>query len=133
MGESGFGPTKAYPDDAGYDLFVAVDTAFGFRETKDVPLGISVELPPGKWALLTGRSSTARRRGLLVTPGIIDNGYRGPLFVSVRNIAHDSVRVQRGERIAQMILFSNEHYSVVRATELSSSQRGDRAFGSTGL
>lgn len=130
-GSEGDAPVKAYPGDAGYDLFVSEDTKIHVGVFVDVPLGISVQLPPGIWAMLTGRSSTIRR-GLLVTQGIIDNGYTGSLFAGVQNVGAYSQLVERGERIAQLIPFRVEQLAVRRVGSLEERDRGTNAFGSTG-
>lgn len=127
-------PTQSYSGDAGFDLYVSETTCIPFREVVDVPLGIAVELPSGIWAMLTGRSSTLRKRHLLVTQGIIDNGFRGELYAGVQNMGKEGARIQRGERIAQFIPFRLEStsLSLVRVQELSDSDRGTAGFGSTG-
>lgn len=128
-------PVRNYTGDAGFDLVVSEDTFVPMGEFRDVPLGISVELPEGVWAMLTGRSSTLRRRGLLVTMGIIDNGYRGPLYAGCQNVSQAAQRVLRGERIAQLIPYRLESpdLGLTRVDELGESDRGQSGFGSTGL
>lgn len=125
-------PSKAYPGDAGYDLYVAERTVVPYGSFKDIPLGISVELPFGVWAMLTGRSSTIRTRRLLVVQGILDNGFRGPLFAAVQNMDEQAVTVERGERIAQLIPFGLIDLHIEQADSLGVSDRGKSAFGSTG-
>lgn len=127
-------PTRAYADDAGFDLYVAEDTTLYVGQFKDVPMGVRVELPPGVWGFLTGRSSTIRTRGLLVTTGIIDTGWRGPLFAGVQNIGVKAAVVKRGDRIAQLILLPaiSALFTPVRVSQLSPSARGENGFGSTG-
>jgi dUTP pyrophosphatase len=125
-------PQHAYADDAGYDLYVSEDTVIPYRGFADVPLGISVELPKGVWGMITGRSSTVRRRRLLVVQGIIDNGYRGPLFAACQNLGRQEIRIERGERIAQFLLFPMVTPPILHVEELSESDRGTNAFGSSG-
>lgn len=125
-------PTKSYPGDAGFDLVVEQDVVIRPGDFFDVPLGIAVELPPGTWAMLTGRSSTIRRRRILVTQGIIDNGFRGPLYAGCQNVGREMVRVKRGERIAQLILFPLVEPRSMQVTRLSDSERGEAGFGSSG-
>lgn len=125
-------PTKAYPGDVGFDLYVSEFTRVHVGQSLDVPLGIRVELPPGVWALITGRSSTLRRRGLLVINGVIDNGFRGDMFAYVHNLSDQVVEIQRGERIAQLIPHLQVEPRVVQVAELSGSHRGEGMFGSSG-
>jgi dUTP pyrophosphatase len=100
----------------------------------DIDCGISIELPEGYWGMITGRSSTLRRRGLLVAQGIIDGGYRGPIYSGVWNLTDRPVSVSKGERVAQLIPFSNSAKAMVPVIvdELSLSDRGVKGFGSSG-
>ena len=128
-------PIRAHHDDAGWDLFVSQDVTIPPHGFKDVPSGVSVELPNGYWGLLTGRSSTIRRRGLLVVQGVIDTGYRGELFSAVWNLTDKSVLLQRGERVAQLILLPNstaDSVLVRHEGDLQASERGFGGFGSSG-
>lgn len=134
-GDERCAPLQVYGDDAGFDLTVSEDTVIPGGEFRDVPCGISVELPERTWAMITGRSSTLRKRGLLVSTGIIDTGYRGPLFAGVQDLNPDGEsHIKTGERIAQLILFSNlaVRYRPLYVKELSPSARGTNGFGSTG-
>lgn len=125
-------PTRAYGGDAGFDLYVQGEWWVGPGQFVDVDLGVACELPPGVWAMITGRSSTMRARRLLVIQGIIDQGYRGPLYAGVQNLSEDPVSLQDGERIAQMIPFHLVTGEAVRVEELASSERGTNGFGSSG-
>lgn len=131
-GYDAFGPSKAYPGDAGFDLYVSEETRIKVNGFADVPLGINVQLPPGTWAMLTGRSSTIRTRGLLVTQGVIDNGYTGPLYAGVKNLSGEIAVVKKSERIAQLIPFRLEPLTVRQVVELTETDRGTNGFGSTG-
>lgn len=129
-------PVRAMPGDCGLDLFVDEDTWIQPGQFVDVPAGIAVRLPDGYWGMIVGRSSTLRRRGLMVAHGIIDTGYTGPLFVGVSNLGGEGVLATRGERLAQMILLPNVVASLgfgIRETEhLGFTYRATDGFGSTG-
>lgn len=127
-------PTRAYSGDAGFDLYCCEDMEIGPDEFKDIPTGISVALPEGVWAEITGRSSTIRSKGLLVTHGVIDQGWRGELFAGVRNLNDSTVMIEKNERLAQLIphrLVANE-YEWIEVDELPASERGTKGFGSSG-
>lgn len=127
-------PSRAYQGDAGFDMYTLNDTVIPAGAFVDVAMGISVQLPDRVWGMITGRSSTVRKLDLLVTTGIIDTGYRGPLFAGVRSLRTDDYTIKRGERIAQLIPFPNVA-STLHATAvdfLSPSDRGVSGFGSSG-
>lgn len=129
-------PTKTYPDDAGYDLYVSERTIIPAGQSRDVPCGVAVQLPPGYWAMVTGRSSTLRTRGLLVQPGVIDAGWRGELFALLQHIGTGAhTVVEAGDRVAQLLLFHNASMDVAPptlTTELEPHERGVNGFGSSG-
>lgn len=134
MNENAQLPTKAYSDDAGFDLYVSQDTWIHPGEFKDVPCAVAIELPSDTWALLTGRSSTLRKHNLMVNQGVIDPGYRGELFAGVWNLGSKAVKIETGDRLAQLILMPNHALSakLVSVNELQPHQRGQSGFGSSG-
>lgn len=134
-GEPEYEPQKGYLGDAGYDLIVSRNEVIWPGEFIDVPCGVSIELPGGVWAMITGRSSTLRKRQLLVSQGVIDQGYRGPLFAGVWNLGREKAEVREGERIAQLIPFpqTSLRLTLERVDELDPSDRGRKGFGSTGV
>jgi dUTP pyrophosphatase len=125
-------PIRHYEDDAGWDLTCSAPVDVHQGEFADIPCSIRVQLPEGTWGLITGRSSTLRKRGLLVAPAIIDGGYRGPLFAGVFNLRQETVRIEAGERLAQLIPVPLVNGGAQRVEELDESARGARGFGSTG-
>lgn len=127
-------PSRAHSDDAGLDLYVSQEVVIPAGGFRDVPCGVAVELPAGSWGLLTGRSSTMRRRGLLMVQGVIDVGYRGELFAGVFNVSGGDVAVGVGERLSQLIVLPNltETLTPVVVESLSESERGVGGFGSSG-
>lgn len=130
-------PKLGYPDDAGFDLTYVGSAGVIIHpdgESINVPCGMRFEFPPHTWGLIIGRSSTFHRRGLLVNTAVIDPGYRGPMFVSVRSLIGHPVTIQPGERIAQLIPLPAlaPKMDVVRVDELSATDRGENGFGSSG-
>lgn len=125
-------PKRVHESDCGYDLFVEAGCTIPAGGFSDVSMGIRVELPEGVWGMVTGRSSTVRKKQLLVTQGIIDNGYRGDIFAGVQNLNRHEYRVEPGERIAQMLLFPMTVPPTEQVDFLTDSDRGEKAFGSSG-
>lgn len=128
-------PTKAYLGDAGWDLYVSRDVVVPAYSFVDVHTDIAIAMPEGVWGRITGRSSTLRKYRLLVNEGIIDNGYRGELFIGVFNLANHDRFIPVGTRIAQ-ILFHRlvEEWGLQwePIMVLPPSQRQDKGFGSSG-
>jgi dUTP pyrophosphatase len=127
-------PTRAIGDDAGYDLFVSRSVWIEPGTFVDVHCGVACNLPEGYWGLIIGRSSALRRRGLMVTQGVIDAGYRGELFAGAWNLRDEPVRIEEGERLAQFILLPTYPPGVeaVWADQVTTTERGSRGFGSSG-
>jgi dUTP pyrophosphatase len=118
--------------DAGIDLPCSEAARLWGGTWTNVPIGIRVELPAGVWGLIVGRSSTFFRKHLMVNQAIIDNGYRGELFVSVYNPGEAPYDVDRGERLAQLIPMLLVPTGLRKVDELSDTVRGSNGFGSTG-
>ena len=131
---TGTEPTRAHDDDAGLDLYVSGAWTIPPGAFVDVDLDVAIKSPPGCWVLLTGRSSTLRRRGLMVNQGVIDPGYIGPLFAGVWNMTGQDVRVEHGERLAQLIVLPNmtEKVRLREVLVLPATERGEKGFGSSG-
>lgn len=127
-------PSRAHDTDAGFDLYVSESCTIAPGQFRDVPCGVAVALPEGSWGLLTGRSSTLRGLGLMVHPGVIDQGYRGPLFAGAFNLGRADQRVEAGSRIAQLIVIPQDRLVPVesRIDQLPLGERGSRGFGSSG-
>jgi dUTP pyrophosphatase len=127
-------PERKHRDDAAFDLFVSEETKIAVGEIRDVPAGCAVQLPENTWALILGRSSTSRTHRLLAHPGVIDTGYRGPLFVQCENIGDSDFLAEPGMRLGQLIPLPNVagQMAAVATVMLSPSERGPQGFGSTG-
>ncbi len=127
-------PTRAYPTDVGYDLYSVGDMLIPRGEFRDVPTFVSCEAPEGYWILIQGRSSTIRRLGLLVTPGVLDPSYRGQMFGGAFNLTDHDVLVEHGCRLAQAIIVPavSIGWGVEQVESLTVTARGTNGFGSSG-
>ena len=128
-------PTRAHEGDAGLDLYAAEPAHLGPGERWSVPTGVAVEIPEGHAGLVLPRSGLAQEHGIALvnSPGLIDSGYRGEIRVLLLNTDPAEVyRVQRGDRIAQLVLVSASAIEPVEAKALAESARGDGGFGSSG-
>ena len=128
-------PSYAHPGDAGADLTTTVDVRLGPGERAMVPTGIGVALPEGYVALVHPRSGLAARFGVSIVnaPGTVDAGYRGEVKVMLINLdPAEPVELQRGDRIAQLVIQQVERARFVEVDRLPESVRGDGGYGSTG-
>lgn len=128
-------PTYAHRGDAGADLVTAEDVVLAPGERAMVPTGVAIALPDGYAAFVHPRSGLAHRLGLGVVnaPGTVDAGYRGEIKVLLVN--HDrtsTVRLQRGDRIAQLVVQRVELARFHEVALLPGSARGEGGHGSTG-
>lgn len=129
-------PTYATEQSAGMDLTAALDEAIeiGAGERLLIPTGLSIALPVGYEAQIRPRSGLALKHGITVlnAPGTIDADYRGEIGVLLINMGQKDFTIERGMRIAQMVITRHETIQWKIVTELGSSTRGDGGFGSTG-
>jgi len=128
-------PSYAHPGDAGADLVTTVDVTLAPGERAMVPTGVAIALPEGYVALVHPRSGLAARHGLSIvnTPGTVDAGYRGEIKVMLIN--HDPrepIELNRGDRIAQLVIQRFERAAFVDVEALPESVRGNGGYGSTG-
>lgn len=128
-------PSYAYTGDAGLDLRA--------NETVDIPpftrvlipTGLAIALPDGYAGFVQPRSGMALKRGLSIanTPGLIDAHYRGELKVIAVNLdANETIHIERGERIAQLVIQEVPTVQLVEVDELDETDRGAGGFGSSG-
>lgn len=128
-------PTYALPGDAGADLVTTIDVTLPPGQRQLVPTGVAVAIPNGYAGFVHPRSGLATRAGLSIVnaPGTIDAGYRGEIKVALINLdPHETITLQRGERIAQLVIQPVYQVNFSIVDELPDSIRQDAGFGSTG-
>jgi dUTP pyrophosphatase len=124
-------PTRAHPEDAGMDLYALEDTELPPFDGKLARTGVAFAIAQGHVGMIADRSSMAKK-GVKVSGGIIDSGYRGEVLVVLRNLTAQEIVLKRGERIAQMLTLPIVTPALVEAQDLDSTARGAGGFGSTG-
>ncbi len=128
-------PSYAHPGDAGLDLCsdAALTLEPGARAA--VPTGLRLRLPPGTEGQVRPRSGLALRLGLAVlnSPGTVDEGYRGELKIILINLGHEPIVIERGMRIAQMVIAPVLRVTVEEGPVDDVTARGMGGFGSTGV
>lgn len=128
-------PRYEHENDSGLDLISIEDVEINSGESQLVKIGISIELPPNTEAQIRPRSGLALKHKITVlnTPGTIDEGYRGEVGVILINHGKTSFQVVQGMRIAQMVIAPVVRVKIEEVNNLSSTTRGSRGFGSTGI
>jgi dUTP pyrophosphatase len=125
-------PAKPYLGDAGVDLCAIEEIVFPPYSRASVPTGLAVELPEGCVGLIWDKSGVAKKQGIKVMGGVIDEGYRGEIVLVLANLSNETQTIQKGQKAAQLLVQKVEHVSIEEVTELSESERGDKAWGSSG-
>ena len=128
-------PAYANIGDAGADLRAADSYVINPKERLLVKTGLKIALPLGYVALVHPRSGLALKNGVTVlnTPGTIDSGYRGEIGVILYNSSNEPFSVNKGDRIAQMVIqkYETAVFSVVESLDMT--ERGAGGFGSSGV
>jgi dUTP pyrophosphatase len=128
-------PAYAHEGDAGLDLLAAESVELVPGGRCAVATGIAVAIPEGYAGFVHPRSGRALREGLGVAnaPGLIDAGYRGEIKVIVVNLdPHTPIKIERGDKIAQLVVQAVERADLEEVEELPATDRGSGGFGSTG-
>lgn len=131
-------PLPAYETEqsAGMDLAAAIDapTILAPGASDMIPTGLAIALPPGYEAQIRPRSGLAAKNGVTVlnTPGTVDADYRGEVKVILINLGNEDFVIERGMRIAQMVIAPVTQGLFTEVDVLSDTARGAGGFGSTG-
>jgi dUTP pyrophosphatase len=130
-------PAYATNGSAGMDVHAAVEApvVLAAGAIVLVPSGLCVAIPQGFEIQVRSRSGLAAKHGVfaLNAPGTIDSDYRGEIKVILANFSHEDVIIERGMRIAQLVVARHEQCTWNVVSELSETQRGEGGFGSTGV
>ncbi len=128
-------PAYATAGAAGFDICAAEAVTLAPGEHRLIGTGFALALPPGFEAQVRPRSGLAAKHGVTVlnSPGTIDCDYRGEIGVVLVNHGRAPFAVERGMRIAQVVVAAVAHATLVEAQTLDSTARGAGGFGSTGL
>lgn len=129
--------TYATTQSAGLDLRANNDEPIELKplERRLIPTGLFLALPVGYEAQIRPRSGLALKKGITVfnSPGTVDADYRGEVGVILINMSNEPFVVERGERIAQMVIARHEQAELVYVDTLDETERGDGGYGHTGV
>lgn len=145
--EGGKMPSKAYMNDAGFDVYSTEDIALYPGQVKKIPLNIRFKLPLSSWAEITTKSGLGSQ-GQLVYAGVIDQDYRGIVHVVMTNVnliegldadgiplmRTQPILIKKGDKVAQLIMspYSNQFYMESVDSVDTNTSRGEGGFGSSG-
>ena len=128
-------PTYAHPGDAGKDVRSIEELTLDPGARALVHTGLVFQLPPDAEAQVRPRSGLALKHGVTVlnSPGTIDAGYRGEVGVILVNLGQQPFRIEKGMKIAQVVVSRVEQAEIVDVQETDETDRGSGGFGSTGV
>jgi dUTP pyrophosphatase len=124
-------PTRAYPTDAGLDLYSREDVVISARESHVFDTGVHIEIPEGYMGLMFSKSGLNINKGL-TSEGIIDANYSGSLKTKLYNNSGYDRRIKAGDKISQLIIVPIATPEVVIVDEIAEQGRGNNGFGSSG-
>lgn len=129
-------PTYGTDNSAGLDIYCNNEETIVLKpkEMKKIPTGLKVEIPEGYFGAIYPRSSTGTKLRVMLanTTGIIDSDYRGEIFLFVVNIGDSDVKINKDDRLVQMIIQPYIKANIIEVDSLENSKRGEGGFGSTG-
>ncbi|TSC96399.1 MAG: dUTPase [Parcubacteria group bacterium Athens0714_26] len=125
-------PKYAKKHDAGMDLFALEDHTASPGEVIFVKTGIAMEIPEGYVGLVWDKSGFSTKTKMKTLGGVIDAGYRGDVTVCLINLCSEAHHIEKGMKVAQILIQKVEQPEIELVEELSESERGEGGFGSTG-
>ncbi len=126
-------PVFAHPGDAGMDLFSVEDLILKPGDRHSVATGLAIKIPDGYVGLIWDKGGPSHKYGIKTLGGVGDSGYRGEYLVGLVNLSQENFEIQKGQKIAQLLIQKVERPTIEEVEELEESTRGDGRFGSTGL
>ncbi|MHA2074850.1 MAG: dUTP diphosphatase [Candidatus Hodarchaeales archaeon] len=123
-------PKKHSINDAAYDLFSIEDIMLASGQTSIINTGICMEIPAGYYGQIQSRSSIALK-GIFITGGVIDSGYRGEIMVITNNISSDVYKIKKGDRVAQIVFHKVNNFDLIEVDSLDEDNDRGGGFGSS--
>jgi dUTP pyrophosphatase len=129
--DGAFVPSRAHAEDAGLDLYAMDTQIVPAKESAIFDTGVHVKIPKGRCGLLVSKSGLNTKHGITST-GLIDAGYDGSIVVKLYNHSGYDYKVERGNKISQLVILPVETPDVLLVDSVEGGERGDNGFGSTG-
>ena len=125
-------PEKAHTGDWGYDVFADEDKWIPYGEYRLISTGISIWSNSYKYGFIIKDRSSIAMKGLFTHAGVIDAGYTGEIKIFFHNVSNTSIKIEKGDKIAQLVPTKVVNFEIEEVDELFKTKRGDNGFGSTG-
>ncbi len=126
-------PQYTIKGDAAMELYSVEDVLLNAGDIIACQTGIAMAIPEGFVGLIWDKSGIAVKGGLKTMGGVIDSNYRGEIGVIIRNLSKKDYKINKGDKIAQMLIQKVECPIIEKVQELDDTERGEGGFGSTGL
>ena len=124
-------PTRAYPTDAGLDLYAKEDAIVDAKDSCTFDTGVHIEIPEGYVGFLKSKSGLNVKHGI-TSEGVIDAGYTGSIVVKLYNNSGYEYRVKAGDKISQLVILPIITPEIEVVDSLGKTARGNKGFGSSG-
>lgn len=126
-------PSYAYKSDVGFDLRANEEINLFPGEQKAVRTGLIFEIPEGYVGLVRDRAGIITKMGVHTSAGTFDPEFRGEISILLINLSEETRCIEKGMRIAQMIILPVVRPKIIEVKKLSDTERGEKSFGSTGM
>lgn len=126
-------PKFALEGDAGMDLYSVEDIILKPGERISCPTGIAIKIPQGYVGLIWDKGGPSHKFGIKTLGGVFDSNYTGEYLIGLVNLSQEDYKIEKGQKIAQVLIQKIEIPEIEEIDELEETNRGDGAFGSTGL
>lgn len=125
-------PSRAYKADAGLDLYAVDGQTLAPFSAGNFETGVHIEIPAGYYGRLESKSGLNINHRIICPGGIIDSGYSGAIVVALYNLSHKYYRIEKGEKLCQLLILPCETPDVEIVDSIKSGERASNGFGSTG-
>ncbi len=126
-------PKFALRGDAGMDLYSSEDVILSSGERTSCKTGIAIKIPEGYAGLIWDKGGPSHKFGIKTLGGVFDSNYTGEYLIGLINLSREDFEIKRGQKIAQVLFQKIEIPEIEEVNELSETNRGSGAFGSTGI
>jgi dUTP pyrophosphatase len=126
-------PEYVLESDAGFDLSSNENVSFFPMEQKAVRTGIVIEIPKGYVGIVRDRAGIVQKMNIHTLAGTFDSGFRGEVSIMLVNMSDETTEIEKGMRIAQMILVPVVRAKISEVKQMSKTPRGEKGFGSSGM